>query len=84
MRFEIWDTAGQERYHSLAPMYYRGAQAAIVVYSTTDETSFDRAKQWIAELWLRGGPVMVIALAGNTAADPSSKRVVKFKVIIQR
>lgn len=30
--FEIWDTAGQERYHSLAPMYYRGAQAAVVVY----------------------------------------------------
>lgn len=25
VRFEIWDTAGQERYHSLAPMYYRGA-----------------------------------------------------------
>lgn len=26
VKFEIWDTAGQERYHSLAPMYYRGAQ----------------------------------------------------------
>ncbi|TSO05453.1 Ras-related protein Rab-5C [Bagarius yarrelli] len=25
VKFEIWDTAGQERYHSLAPMYYRGA-----------------------------------------------------------
>ncbi|KAJ0008086.1 hypothetical protein Pint_30601 [Pistacia integerrima] len=30
VKFEIWDTAGQERYHSLAPMYYRGAAAAIV------------------------------------------------------
>ena len=35
VKFEIWDTAGQERYHSLAPMYYRGAQAAIVVYDIT-------------------------------------------------
>ena len=35
MKFEIWDTAGQERYHSLAPMYYRGAQAAIVVFDIT-------------------------------------------------
>eukprot|EP01050_Picozoa_sp_SAG11_P005316 SAG11_NODE_369_length_10077_cov_34.025857_2_plen_63_part_00 len=34
---EIWDTAGQERYHSLAPMYYRGAAAAIVVYDITKE-----------------------------------------------
>lgn len=39
VKFEIWDTAGQERYHSLAPMYYRGAQAAIVVYDITNEAS---------------------------------------------
>lgn len=46
IKFEIWDTAGQgmavfylpnfpERYRSLAPMYYRGAAAAIVVYDIT-------------------------------------------------
>lgn len=43
MKFEIWDTAGQERYHSLAPMYYRGAQAAIVVYDITNTVSVGRA-----------------------------------------
>ncbi|GBP70969.1 Ras-related protein Rab-5B [Eumeta japonica] len=43
VKFEIWDTAGQERYHSLAPMYYRGAQAAIVVYDITNQTRFPRA-----------------------------------------
>ena len=37
VKFEIWDTAGQERYHSLAPMYYRGAQAAIVVYDIQNQ-----------------------------------------------
>jgi len=37
IKFEIWDTAGQERYHSLAPMYYRGAQAAIIVYDITSQ-----------------------------------------------
>lgn len=35
IKFDIWDTAGQERYHSLAPMYYRGAAAAVVVYDLT-------------------------------------------------
>lgn len=40
VKFEIWDTAGQERYHSLAPMYYRGAQAAIVVYDITNQVIF--------------------------------------------
>ncbi|KAL6603194.1 hypothetical protein ACP70R_043555 [Stipagrostis hirtigluma subsp. patula] len=32
VKLDVWDTAGQERYHSLAPMYYRGAAAAIVVF----------------------------------------------------
>lgn len=35
LKFEIWDTAGQERYNSLAPMYYRGAHAAVIVYDIT-------------------------------------------------
>nr|GMD09541.1 Ras-related protein RABF2a [Ipomoea batatas] len=39
VKFEIWDTAGQERYHSLAPMYYRGAAAAIIVYDITNQVS---------------------------------------------
>jgi len=39
VKFEIWDTAGQERYHSLTPMYYRGAAAAIVVYDITNAVS---------------------------------------------
>jgi Ras-related protein Rab-5C len=37
VKLEIWDTAGQERYHSLAPMYYRGAQAAIVMYDISNK-----------------------------------------------
>ena len=39
IKFDIWDTAGQERYHSLAPMYYRGAQAAVIVYDITSKVS---------------------------------------------
>ncbi|XP_066500560.1 RAB5A, member RAS oncogene family, b [Hoplias malabaricus] len=65
VKFEIWDTAGQERYHSLAPMYYRGAQAAIVVYDITNKESFARAKNWVKELQRQASPNIVIALAGN-------------------
>jgi Ras-related protein Rab-5C len=36
VKLDIWDTAGQERYHSLAPMYYRGAAAAVVVFDITN------------------------------------------------
>lgn len=78
VKFEIWDTAGQERYYSLAPMYYRGAQAAIVVYDVTNADTFARAKNWVKELFRQASPNIVIALAGNKA-DLSSKRVVDFE-----
>ena len=39
---QIWDTAGQERFNSMAPLYYRGAVAAILVFAVTDESSFDK------------------------------------------
>ncbi|KAA0146007.1 hypothetical protein FNF27_08025 [Cafeteria roenbergensis] len=65
IKFEIWDTAGQERYHSLAPMYYRGAAAAVVVFDLTEPGSFDRAKAWVGELKHSGEQDCVIALAGN-------------------
>lgn len=78
MKFEIWDTAGQERYRSLAPMYYRGAAAAIVVYDITNPDSFAGAKSWVKELQRRGDPNVVIALAGNKA-DLESRRKVPFE-----
>jgi len=78
VKFEIWDTAGQERYRSLAPMYYRGAAAAIVVYDITDRDSFAGAKSWVKELQRRGDPNVVIALAGNKA-DLESRHKVEFE-----
>lgn len=78
VKFEIWDTAGQERYRSLAPMYYRGAAAAIVVYDITNPDSFTGAKSWVKELQRRGDPNVVIALAGNKA-DLESRRKVEFE-----
>lgn len=78
VKFEIWDTAGQERYHSLAPMYYRGAQAAIVVYDITNEESFARGKNWVKELQRQASPNIVIALSGNKA-DLANKRAVDFQ-----
>lgn len=76
VKFEIWDTAGQERYHSLAPMYYRGAAAAIVVYDITSQESFVRARQWVKELQRQGSSNIIIALAGNKA-DLEDKRKVE-------
>ncbi|KAI8346934.1 ras protein [Mortierella sp. GBAus27b] len=75
VKFEIWDTAGQERYKSLAPMYYRNANCAVVVYDITQATSLDKAKSWVKELQRQADPNIVIALAGNKS-DLSARRAV--------
>lgn len=75
VKFEIWDTAGQEKYRSLAPLYYRGASAALVVYDITNKESFDNARNWIEEVQTREGKHVVIGLAGNKV-DLSPQRQV--------
>lgn len=64
VKFEMWDTAGQERYNSLAPMYYRGANIAIIVYDVTNPESFIKAKKWVRELKNNVENIHII-LAGN-------------------
>uniref|UniRef100_A0A0D9WTF2 Uncharacterized protein n=1 Tax=Leersia perrieri TaxID=77586 RepID=A0A0D9WTF2_9ORYZ len=75
VKLDIWDTAGQERYHSLAPMYYRGAAAAVVVYDISSTDSYVRARKWVDELQRQGNPHLVMALVGNKV-DLEEKRKV--------
>jgi Ras-related protein Rab-5C len=77
VKFEIWDTAGQERYRSLAPMYYRNAVAALVVYDITAPDSVRRSREWMREL-KRTSDNIVIALLGNKN-DLEEKRAVSKK-----
>ncbi|KAI3402446.2 YPT52 [Candida oxycetoniae] len=76
IKFEIWDTAGQERYKSLAPMYYRNANAALCVYDITSQSSFKKAQDWIKELRKQAPEGIVIALVGNKL-DLEDKREVQ-------
>ncbi|EMD42326.1 GTP-binding protein RAB5 [Gelatoporia subvermispora B] len=73
VKFEIWDTAGQERYK--APMYYRNANCAVVVYDITQAASLEKARSWIRELQRQADPSIVIALCGNKS-DLAARRQV--------
>jgi Ras-related protein Rab-5C len=46
-------------------MYYRNAQAALVVYDITKPSSLTKAQHWVAELHRQASPGIVIALVGN-------------------
>ncbi|THH06801.1 hypothetical protein EW145_g3836 [Phellinidium pouzarii] len=47
VRLQLWDTAGQERFRSMAPMYYRGANAALLLYDITNASTFDDVRGWL-------------------------------------
>ncbi|CAE7449168.1 Rab21 [Symbiodinium natans] len=73
-RASVEDHSWQERFHSLAPIYYRNADGALLVYDVTDLESFRRVAKWVEELqvmagssWLvpRGGTKCVLAIVGN-------------------
>ncbi|KFV91141.1 PREDICTED: ras-related protein Rab-23 [Eurypyga helias] len=46
VRLMLWDTAGQEEFDAITKAYYRGAQACVLVFSTTDRESFKAIPTW--------------------------------------
>ena len=79
---QIWDTAGQERFRSMAPLYYRGAVAAILVFDITNELSFDKMKEWVRELQANVEEPLVLAIACNKA-DLREQRAVPYELAAQ-
>jgi Ras-related protein Rab-23 len=60
VRLFCWDTAGQEEYDALTQAYYRGAGAAVIVFSTTDRASFDAVPAWRRKLLAECGDIAVV------------------------
>jgi len=56
-------------------MYYRGAQAAIVVYDIQNQDSFQRAKTWVKELHKQ---VSVSSSAFNIKVNAISRREFRY------
>lgn len=50
VKMQIWDTAGQEKFRAMTPMYYRNANAALLVFDITNYKSFLEVKGWVQEL----------------------------------
>jgi len=54
VRLNLWDTAGQERYRALTNMFYKDAQAAILVYDITSLQSFRSLQSWVEQVTEKG------------------------------
>ncbi|OHT11769.1 small GTP-binding protein [Tritrichomonas foetus] len=75
IRLQIWDTAGQERYRGMTPMYYRGAHAALIIYSITDESTFLEVDSWLTSLKDNASQNVMLFLAGNKIDNDDQRQV---------
>mmetsp|Transcript_22633 Transcript_22633/g.25193 ORF Transcript_22633/g.25193 Transcript_22633/m.25193 type:complete len:224 (-) Transcript_22633:190-861(-) len=77
IKLQIWDTAGQERFRSLAPMYYRGAVSAILVYDLCSKISFSKMQDWVRELQTNVPEEIILVVVGNKLdkADQSMREI---------
>lgn len=75
VKMQVWDTAGQERFRSMAPMYYRGANAAVLVYDLTNFESFTDVKSWAHELQSRVEGELMLVVVGNKTDLATERRV---------
>ncbi|KAG7206551.1 hypothetical protein KM043_000241 [Ampulex compressa] len=76
IKLQVWDTAGQERFRSMAPMYYRNANAAMLVFDLTQYNTFAAIKGWVTELRRNVEAAMVLAVIGNKS-DLAEEREVE-------
>lgn len=79
VRLQLWDTAGQERFRSMAPMYYRGSHAAVIVYDITSMSSFMDIRTWIEELKKNMTTDLVIHVVGAKLDLAWSQRQVELE-----
>jgi small GTP-binding protein len=73
---QLWDTAGQERFRSVAPIYYRNAHAAIVVFDVTNPETSHHVADWISVFLEVADSDTVIAVAGNKIDSPDRNSAV--------
>ncbi|KAF5301272.1 hypothetical protein FQA39_LY19102 [Lamprigera yunnana] len=72
------DTAGQERFRSMAPLFYRSANVAVLVFDITNIDSFHNVKDWVAELKGQIEEPIVICVVGNKS-DLKSQRCISLE-----
>lgn len=65
----------------MAPMYYRNANAALLVYDTTNHQSFEEVKFWVLELQKNVQEPMFLLLVGNKI-DLEDRRAVSVEEAI--
>jgi len=82
IKLQIWDTAGMERYKQVTTSYYRGAQAAIVVFDLTNRSTFENVPKWVSGFYEYSNPLFQkhLVLVGNKSDLVNERKVSKEEI----
>ena len=69
LKLEIWDTAGQERYRSLTTMFYKEANAAVLVYDITRKQSYEQIQEYWSNQIKESAPSDIILMLCANKSD---------------
>ena len=77
----IWDTLGQEKFKAIAPLFFRKAVGAFLVYDCTKESTFKSIDSWFQEISNNVDSRVIIMLIGNKCDLPN--REVPYNVAME-
>jgi small GTP-binding protein len=81
IKLSIWDVAGQDRFQFVRENFYRGSQAAALVYDCTDPNSFNSLQRWVEEIRAFAPKVRFVLVANKqdlgTAPDIQAENFAK-------
>ena len=82
IKLQLWDTAGTEKFKSITTGYYRGANAAFVVFDLTSKSSFDSVSDWIENYYKYSNPdsEQHVILIGNKSDLKENREVTQEQI----
>ena len=63
--FDIWDTPGYVRYRSITNLFLKDSNIIVLVYDTTEESTFLELDYWINTILIQNNPEVSFILVGN-------------------
>jgi len=67
MFLNLWDTSGQEKFDSILTGYFRGCDAAVIVYDVTDRNSFNDVEKWFTKIRHQASRSPIMFIVGTKA-----------------
>jgi len=74
VRFVIWDLAGQAQFKRVRQSYLANAEAGILVYDVTNQSSFENIEIWHNEV-IKASPGISLILVGNKIDLANDRKV---------